>query len=501
MKNYKLNVESNNVGGYFSTEQLDFLSIIQCETIEELISFINDCKQLKGVIPNDKIELFYTWDLEKSKRYVFKEYQDTLVSHDNYREIKIYNALRRLGIDIESIEDIINIYIKEGKTPYAINKIKEKIKEKYPNNYEEIFEQNHNFISLERDQNKDESLYDEFVLINNNLSMFDTILVGSGNADNIINLFLDGDKKFDFYHVKRDLDFAFKNKKHVRFHSLLTKDACINFFNGRSKEEVKEYLKEYVKRTIDFIRDYNSNHILPDGTPVINAIDLFNEIVSFDVNENGEYVNIWEEKYGITIEDICEIFEYANNPRLEGVAYLYNEPFLENKKRRKKVFEVLKSINNIQPNLIDTLGSQMHITIRESDETIIDCFDDFRKLQNEYGINIQITEFDLSIGQNDVERFVSGKTNVTIEEIYKYKEERINRISEIISNSNVKLSGVSYWSITDKIDSNLERIRSKLLKKGTIKDVKEIMNVCGGLIPTLSPSFDYTIDSNKKMDV
>ena len=81
-------------------------------------------------------------------------------------------------------------------------------------------------------------------MVNESLSTFDTLLVGSGKPDVVINELLDdGNKgKFDFYFAKRDLDFALKNNKHIRFHSLLTKGANEKLFNGRTKEEILETL-------------------------------------------------------------------------------------------------------------------------------------------------------------------------------------------------------------------------------------------------------------------
>lgn len=43
---------------------------------------------------------------------------------------------------------------------------------------------------------------------------------------------------------------------------------------------------------------------------------------------------------------------------------------------------------------------------------------------------------------------------------------------------------MSYWSLTDGIDCNLERIRSNALSNHQISNVDEIPTVCGGLIPT-----------------
>ena len=83
---------------------------------------------------------------------------------------------------------------------------------------------------------------------------------------------------------------------------------------------------------IEFIqKDENGN-----TRGLITSIDLFNEIISFDkVNENGErdengeYRNMWQLKYGITLEELMQTFSYALENKLEGVTYVYNEPFLE----------------------------------------------------------------------------------------------------------------------------------------------------------------------------
>lgn len=126
------------------------------------------------------------------------------------------------------------------------------------------------------------------------------------------------------------MDFAFKNNKHVRLHSFLTKNACEQLFVGKTKAEILQTLTNYVKASVDFVNNYNSTHRLNDGTPIINAIDLFNELVSFDKNERGEYENIWETKYGITIEDICRVFDYAKEHKPDGeIRFLSANPDLK----------------------------------------------------------------------------------------------------------------------------------------------------------------------------
>ena len=243
-------------------------------------------------------------------------------------------------------------------------------------------------------------------------------------------------------------------------------------------------IKEYVKQSIDFINDYNSSHkinINDKEEAVINAVDLFNEIVSFDKNEKGEYYNIWERKYGISLPELMSCFEYALVNKPEGVNYLYNEPFLEDDQRRQKVFETLAQTT---PGLIDTLGSQMHITITQDIDSIRRCFADFKKLQESTEKEIQITEFDMCLGRSDVPRVFGPNADISLERVYQEKDKKISEISSAINESGVKLSGVSYWSLTDGIDCNLERIRSNALSNHQISNVNEIPTVCGGLIPT-----------------
>jgi len=364
MELYSLNVSSDNIGGYFSSEQLELLSIIQCQTYEDVIAFVYQCKQLNGVFSKESFQNFVNQDLDQLKHFVFKSYQDTLVPHNSDKQIVLNNTLYRLGLNEEEV-DVIKRAYSQGKSPEMMRYINSYIKARHPNNYGEIFKQAHYFISTERDQNKNSDLYDELVFVNNNLGIFDTLLVGSGKPEIVINDLVNEDSKdrFDFYFAKCDLDFAHKNNKHIRFHSFLTKNACEQLFVGRTKEGILEILTAYVKASVDFVNEYNSTHKLQDGTPVINAIDLFNELVSFNKNEKGEYENIWETKYGITIEDIYRVFSYAKEHKLDGVSYLYNEPFLEDTERRKKVIETLQTIN---VNSNGFLGSQTHITLKES---------------------------------------------------------------------------------------------------------------------------------------
>jgi len=482
---YLLNCYAPSTGGYFSSEQVDLLRIVRCETEMDIVDFVIKCEQINHRITTDRLREILSLGVDSAKRVIFEEYQNSLVKHDSDRVDSIMNSLINSGVTLEDANYIVNNLF--GKDNY-IEKIKEFIEDRYGDKAIDIFEKNHRFVSLERDQIKDKSIYDDMVLINDNLDKLDTMLIGSGKIYDVLNLFADGKmvSDFDFYHAYRDLDFAYENGKQVRFHSLLVK-GCEKIFDGKSRVEIKDILTRYVEATINFINIYNETHyymVNGQKVPVINAVDLFNEIVSFDKDENGEYYNIWKKKFGITMDDIQDIFKYALDQKDPRVSYLYNEPMLEIEQRRNKVFETLDEIDDRLPGLIDTLGTQMHLSFRTTDDSIRDCYKAFKELQDTKGKKVQITEFDMSLDKEDIKKVFNKDNNISIDDIYNYKRKRVESVSGIINLSGVRLSGITYWSLTDGIDHNIERIRSESREY-------DLPTACGGLFPT------YLIKHNK----
>lgn len=523
MIDYKLNLQTDIVGGYFSTEQLELLTIIQSNFPNELIEFVLECEQIKDLYDKETIEnIFINLGEEDAKRKVFKDYQASLVYHNSNKIDIIINDLKHVGLSEFEQQEIKKLALAEH---IDINKIMQLIVENHKEDKDKIFKSSHRFVSLERDQLKSPYMFEEFLLLNQQLDRFNSITIGSGSIYEVVNDFYpisnneeEKRKRYDFYKAKKDLDFAYKNNKQVRYHSLLVREAP-NYFENKSKQEILNIISEYVKESIDFINEYNETHKITKNDkqePVINAIDLFNEIITFEemifdqndkkwkkVNKEGkvetgnnsyrdlregeipEYKNMWEiMEPGISLEELLSCFDYALENKKEGISYVYNEPFMENEKRRKKVLETLKEIEIIKPGIIDTLGTQMHITITESSDKITKCFGDLKKIQDETGKKVQITEFDMSLGSDDILRVFGENPDVSLEQAYWYKYERIREIEQIIINSKINLSGVSYWSLTDRIDSNLERLRTNFLSYGKITNINQIPTACGGLYPT-----------------
>lgn len=241
MDKNSLEVMAGSIGGFFSSEQIDLLSIIDAKDNEELLYFIMTTDQMKNVYSKEDLELLITLPLEDLKRAIFKSYQDTMVYRDDDNKLEIANKLKNLNLkerDLEVIKSVLT-----GNTSEIIPWIKDYIKTKYPKNFEDIFDTNHHFMSRELDNLKDIGLYEDMSLLYNNLNYFDTMLIGSGRIYKIINQFYDNDKKYDFYYLKRDLDFAYRHQKNVRYHSLLVRESQDLFFKGMPKEEVLSTMK------------------------------------------------------------------------------------------------------------------------------------------------------------------------------------------------------------------------------------------------------------------
>lgn len=474
MYKFSLGIKAPINGIYLNSETIELLSIIQCKNIAELRDFVRNCSQLN--ISEQEIQNLEESSLESIKRNLVEQYKKSLIPMEQSikdRRSVLESTLIHSGLPSKEIDSYISVFQAEG-----YEGIRKKLKDEHPENYAEFTEKAHRFIASERDQMRNLT-YEELSGINDILAEHNTVLVASGRYYDVTKKMYDEKipniEKYDFYYAKRGLDFCHKNGMHARYHTLLDKQTMEEHLNGRPKEEVLKELQEYVKHSIDFISKYNEEHKI-DGKGVITSVDLFNEIISFD----PPYRNMWKELHGISNEDLADIFQYAVENKPEGITYVYNEPFLENPERRQVVLKQLEEINALCPGLIDTIGTQMHIEMTQSLEDVRNCFEDLKKA----GVNIQITEFDMCLperfmfdkngkthSESEILDFINQRTGMTIKSIAELKEMRINGISRAIKETDVPLEGITYWSISDTLDHNLERTNKKTIEDGLPRDM------------------------------
>lgn len=62
------------------------------------------------------------------------------------------------------------------------------------------------------------------------------------------------------------------------------------------------------------------------------------------------------------------------------------------------------------------------------------------------------------------------KLGLSAEQILEYKSKKIAEISQIITNSEVELEGLTYWSISDTLDHNLQRTNQNTWKDNLPRD-------------------------------
>lgn len=482
MQEFSLKLESPINGIYLNSETIELLSIIQCKNIEELKDFAINCSQLN--ISEEDLTSWNDKDIEDIKRKLVEQYKSTLVSMEQSiknRKSVLELVLKHSGITADEVDSYISVFQNDG-----YEGIKKKLKAEHPESYNIFTEKAHRFIGTERDQ-MTSITYEEVSGLNDILSNHNTILIGAGRYYDVTKKMYDEHipnmKKYDFYYAQRGLDFCYKNGMHVRYHTLLDKQTMEEHLIGEQKEYVLAELQEYVKKSIDFISKYNEEHKI-NGKGVICSVDLFNEIISFD----EPYRNMWQELYGISNEELVSTFQYALKNKPNGITYVYNEPFLENPERRQVVIEQLSRINELAPGLIDTIGTQMHIEMTQNIDDIRHSFEDFKKLE-QLGIGTQITEFDMCLperfmfdengkirSEQDLVELINSKINksgITIGSIAEFKSMRMNEILKAIEDTGVQLDGITYWSVSDTLDHNLERTNRKTYEQGLQREIAQ----------------------------
>lgn len=489
MQEFSIDVDSKIKGIYLNSETIELLSIMQCKDTKELKEFALKCSQLN--ISEQEIDSWKDEEIKSIKEDLVKQYKDTLKSLEESTKDKrsvLKATLIHSGIKEDEVDSYISTFEKDG-----YEGVKQKLKTEHPDKYDEYATKAHEFIASERDQMKSVT-YEELSDLNDRLSNHNTILLGAGRYYDVTKKMYDDQipdmEKYDFYYAERGLDFCCRNGMYARYHTLLDKQTMEKHLIGKPKEEVLKELQAYVKKFIDFITEYNENenHKI-DGKGVIVSVDLCNEMISFD----EPYINKWQELYGITNEDlfgnaekgIKGVFQYALDNKPEGVTYVYNEPFLENKERREAVIKQLTQMKKLSPELIDTIGTQMHIDMTQNIEDIKECFEDLKKLE-EMGIKTQITEFDMCLperfmfdengharSEKELVELANSKFGVEIQSIAEFKKMRIDEISQAIKETGIELEGITYWSSTDTLDHNLQRSNEKTYEEGLDRDIAQ----------------------------
>ena len=520
----ELNTEKDGI--YLSQQQVDLLMITDINTPEEMRNYVeNICGQFPNMKVEDIIPNFHSItsseQLEEAKRSLYQKYQDGLISYlDNAQMSDAEKAkvkLERLGINGQELEMCLQ-QVSQGK----INETFTYLGQKYGDNFITKFNRSMN----DDFENVKGVSYDEMKslseLIKSDKSM-DTIIIATGKFDNSIYQTMNG-KVFDPYLTSKSLQFCLDNGKHMRYHALFDQAHVENLLKQgkglQDHDQILAEMKAYVKMSMDFIE--KNNRQLPDGTMLINTVEVFNELVEKNKSDkNSPYAMVWEKHFGITVDELMSCFDGIKKPN--GVEFMYNETTLtESPQKRAMVEKVLYQIEQKQSGFIDTIGDQMHL----SDEDVMTK----KEIQNLTETAQMLKRFQDGkvIVDGQVKEIKPKKTECTEHDFHFTKSfiENINKIKQsgqkvdewsikrgmqsIVSNTYVQ-NGVNfvrstYWSVFGKNDHNVVRANISIQKENVERKKKGltekplVRTMSAGLIPDGKKFSDIKSLKTKKQE-
>lgn len=520
----ELNTEKDGI--YLSQQQVDLLMITDINTPEEMRNYVeNICGQFPNMKVEDIIPNFHSItsseQLEEAKRSLYQKYQDGLISYlDNAQMSDAEKAkvkLERLGINGQELEMCLQ-QLSQGK----INETFTYLGQKYGDNFITKFNRSMN----DDFENVKGVSYDEMKslseLIKSDKSM-DTIIIATGKFDNSIYQTMNG-KVFDPYLTSKSLQFCLDNGKHMRYHALFDQAHVENLLKQgkglQDHDQILAEMKAYVKMSMDFIE--KNNRQLPDGTMLINTVEVFNELVEKNKSDkNSPYAMVWEKNFGITVDELMSCFDEIKKPN--GVEFMYNETTLtESPQKRAMVEKVLYQIEQKQSGFIDTIGDQMHL----SDEDVMTK----KGIQNLTETAQMLKRFQDGkvIVDGQVKEIKPKKTECTEHDFHFTKSfiENINKIKQsgqkvdewsikrgmqsIVSNTYVQ-NGVNfvrstYWSLLGQNDHNVVRENIKIQKENVERKKKGltekplVRTMSAGLIPDGKKFSDIKSLKTKKQE-
>lgn len=522
----ELNTEKDGI--YLSQQQVDLLMITDINTPEEMKNYVEN---ICGQFPNMKVEdiipnfdsITSSEQLEEAKRSLYQKYQDGLISYlDNAQMSDVEKAkvkLERLGINGQELEICLQ-QVSQGK----INETFKYLGQKYGDDFITKFNRSMN----DDFENVKGVSYDEMKslseLIKSDKTM-DTIIIATGKYGNSVYQTMSG-KVFDPYLTSKSLQFCLDNGKHMRYHALFDQARVENLLKQgkglQDHDQILAEMKAYVKMSMDFIE--KNNRQLPDGTMLINTVEVFNELVEKNKSDkNSPYAMVWEKHFGITVDELMSCFDGIKKP--DGVEFMYNETTLtESPQKRAMVEKVLYQIEQQQSGFIDTIGDQMHL----SDEDVMTK----KGIQNLTETAQMLKRFQDGkvIVDGQVKEIKPKKTECTEHDFHFTKSfiENINKIKQsgqkvdewsikrgmqsIVSNTYVQ-NGVNfvrstYWSVFGKNDHNVVRANISIQKENVerkkkgLKEKPLIQTMSAGLIPDGKKFSDIkTLKSNNKKQI
>lgn len=251
----------------------------------------------------------------------------------------------------------------------------------------------------------------------------------------------DDNPAVNFAKAEHILEFAKEAGIPVRGHTLVWHSQTPRWFFAEnyskdadaplvSKELMLKRMENYIKQVLFYTQ---TNY-----PGLIYAWDVVNEAINPDGgDENGLRTkdSLWYQVIGP--EFIEKAFEYARKYAGSDVKLFYNDYNTEDKGKMRHIINLVKRLQ--EKGLIDGIGLQNHISV--DSPSLIDIDASIREY-GELGLEIHITELDMSLKENSEEEFLRQAS-------------RYKRLFMFIKNLDesdaANITNVTFWGLSDDI--------------------------------------------------
>ncbi|MEJ2561060.1 MAG: endo-1,4-beta-xylanase [Anaerolineales bacterium] len=234
---------------------------------------------------------------------------------------------------------------------------------------------------------------------------------------------------YTFENADRIAEFAQENGIALRGHTLIWHNQIGNWFFMEGDDPVSpETLKARMESHITTIMQHYQGQIY--------AWDVVNEPV--DQNQpDGFYRNKWYEVLGPEYIELA--FRYARNADPDAKLFL-NEVSTTDPSKRDQIVALVRDLQ-AKGVPIDGIGMQMHISL--TNPSLRD-FEAALEAYSQLGIEIQITELDITVYDNRQQSFDEASAELLNEQGHRVKD-----LFDIMDKYSDSITSVTFWGMTD----------------------------------------------------
>ena len=256
----------------------------------------------------------------------------------------------------------------------------------------------------------------------------------------------DTDPQISFAAARPFLNYCQKNNIPVRVHTLVWHSQTPDWFFKEGYADDGEWVskEKMLKRMENYIKNYFTE--LVKLYPDVNfyACDVVNEAWTNDgkprdpgeQGSSGSEKSAWVKVFGDN-SFIEPAFTYARQYAPKGCKLYYND-FNEYMGKIDTIIEMAKDLNS--KGVLDGIGLQSHLDARDKLSSSFPTIEMYDKALAKYaatGLDIQITELDATVDQNNPTQYVE------------YQQEYYKGIMDAIVKYKDSISAVVFWGVTD----------------------------------------------------